>query len=270
MRISDIVAPQRDYKDYLKERVRQNAGRRGYIAALAQAAGCQRSYFSQMIRGSAHLTPDHAIGLCEFWELSENETEYFMLLVEHARAATPRLRRRLETRLSSLRKRLNSVGGRLQDPPGLEAGQELRYYASWHTVAIHLLCGFPKAGAVEDIAERLQLPRALVARELELLAQLGLVSERKGAWKSSSPQLHLPRESPMAMIHHANWRDRAVAAARVPGGDGLHFTAVHSLSQADFLRVREVLLESFQKAKKIVEPSPEEELACIACDYFKV
>jgi hypothetical protein len=49
----------------------------------------------------------------------------------------------------------------------------------------------------------------------------------------------------------------------------LHYTAVHSLSQADFHKIREQLLGMLDRTRAIIAPSAEEDLACLTVDWFR-
>src|SRR5262245_16853080 len=118
----------RDYKAFL--RARMGSGR-GQIAALAQAAGCHRSYFSQVLHSHVQLTPEQAVGLGEFWERSRAELDFFCLLVDHARAGSPRLRARIEEKLDRLRREQENLSQRYQTAPVEPGERELLYYSAW-------------------------------------------------------------------------------------------------------------------------------------------
>jgi transcriptional regulator with XRE-family HTH domain len=66
-----------NYREFIKDKARENRGQSGYKTRMAKAAGCQLSYLSQVLRGSANLTLEHAVGLSKLWELNEEETEIF-------------------------------------------------------------------------------------------------------------------------------------------------------------------------------------------------
>ncbi|MFX6794117.1 hypothetical protein ABTH15_20060, partial [Acinetobacter baumannii] len=76
----------KDYKQFLLLQVAAHAGEYGYKSKLAVAAGCQKSFFSQVLNAHVHRTPEHALGLARFWKLNRLERDYFLELVNHARA----------------------------------------------------------------------------------------------------------------------------------------------------------------------------------------
>ncbi|MCB0385442.1 MAG: hypothetical protein KDD43_08620, partial [Bdellovibrionales bacterium] len=80
-----------DYKEYLKKTIDKKTKVYGYRAKLAEAASCQRSFLSQVLHSSPHLTLEHGIGLCRYWQFSPMERYYFLALIQPARAGNDEL-----------------------------------------------------------------------------------------------------------------------------------------------------------------------------------
>ena len=76
-----------DYKLFLKKCIAQSE-QRGFTTRLAEAAGCQRSYFSTVLSGNIHLLPEHLFGICEFLKLSNDESEYLFLVLDYIRVGS--------------------------------------------------------------------------------------------------------------------------------------------------------------------------------------
>ncbi len=102
-----------DYKKYLRHQVAHNRDIRGYQTNLAEAAGCQRAFISQVLTSHINLTPDHAAALCSFWRFSDDESDFFMDLVALGRAGTEKLRGNLNRRLSKIKKQRENISHRL-------------------------------------------------------------------------------------------------------------------------------------------------------------
>jgi len=66
-----------NYKAYLKSVLDGPGKERGYQSRLAEAAGCQRSYLSQVVHSTPHLTPEHAMGMAQFWKLRSGSRRPF-------------------------------------------------------------------------------------------------------------------------------------------------------------------------------------------------
>jgi uncharacterized protein (TIGR02147 family) len=259
----------KDYKEYLRAAIESAQPKHGFITRLAEAASCQRSYLSQVIHGNAELTPDHALGLANFLKLNEKETDYFLLLVDHARAATPSLRDRTNKQLERIRKEQSNLANRVAARTVEVSAPEARYYSSWHWMAIHILSSVPAFRTRAAIAQRLGLPEPVVQAALEQLGKMGYIQKKGNQWSYAGGNLHLSRESPSIVQHHNNWRQRAVLNASMVDEESVHYTSVFTLSVRDFELLREKVLKWIDESRALIGPSDSEELACFCLDLFR-
>jgi uncharacterized protein (TIGR02147 family) len=257
-----------EYKEVIRAQVSANREERGYIAKLADAAGCQRSFLSQALHSTVHLTPDHAMGLALFWNLSELEREYFMELVLFNRSGSKQFRKISEEKLKRLREQSENIGLRLKKVSPLEEAAQLRFYSAWHASAIHILLTIPEFQTISALARRLAVSEFLVSDCLSMLQQMGLAEQREGRWSAAHSDMHLSKDSPIAWLHHSNWRTKAVADSREGPRDSVHYTALYSLSRADFERLKALCLHWIEESRQLVQPSVEEDLACFVLDWF--
>jgi uncharacterized protein (TIGR02147 family) len=258
------------YKSYLHEITQSAAAARGTISRLAEAAGCQRSYLSRVIHGEIHLTEDHAFGLSRFLRMSEDETEYFLLMLNSARAATRDYRDYLEDKRRSCQKRHHDLARKFNRAKAENSDFMLNYYSSWLWSAIHIGSSCRDLQSVKALARRLQVPESMVHEILKVLEERGFVANARGVWSYQPSELHVPHHSPLVSLHHSNWRARAVLDAQQMKESSLHFTAVQTMTDETFRKIREQLLEFIQKEAKQVSPSAPEKLVCIAADFFEV
>jgi uncharacterized protein (TIGR02147 family) len=259
-----------DYREYLKARVDSENSKWGLWAKLAAAASCQPTYLSQVIKGKAHLTSDHVMGIAQFWELSESETDFFLLLLEVAKAGTSKLKDFLFTKIQRIRRDREDIAKRL-DKPRIEIGdKESLYYSAWYWSALHIIVSIPDYSTPQAIAKKLLLPVELVSFALEQLERYQIVQRDGKNWKLGTGDVHIPKESPMIGVHHNNWRQRAVLDSTLPGTSGVHYTAVYSLSRQDYQHLKDKMLDLVEYTRKVVGPSKEEEMVCFTCDLFTV
>jgi uncharacterized protein (TIGR02147 family) len=257
------------YKQIMAHRL-SGEGRRGQLTGAAEALNCQRSYLSRVIRSELHLTPDHAFELAKFWLLSADETDYFTLLVEYDRAATPGYRASLKSKLGAIKKKNESIEERTQRKHLSVDLSRTLYFSSWLGSATHFLTCVPTLRTSEAIAQRLGIDQGSVVRTLEQLREQGLVSESKGKWKYEQGEFHVGKESPLVVLHHQNWRQRAVFDAQNFTNENIHFTGILTLSREDAARVKELLLEFISRANSIASPSQPEDAVALTCDLFPV
>lgn len=260
----------RDYREYIRFKIEENRATRGYQSMLADAAGCQRSFLSQVLNSHVQLTPDHAAGMARHWGLSEDEGDYFLLLVQHARATSPHLKQRLEKKMRDLREAGEDLSHRLKDARQLVGQQEVAYYSAWYLSAVHTLLSIPEFRTEKAISQRLNLPLALVQSALGTLESLDLVQRRGAAWAVKRFDLHLGNRSLFAANYHCNWRQKAIIRIQEQHAEDIHYTGVHTLSRKDLERVKELIRECIERAREVIAPSPEEELICFSVDLFRV
>jgi uncharacterized protein (TIGR02147 family) len=223
------------------------------------------------MREEVHLTPDQAYEACVFMGFSEAETRYFLKLVEYERAANPRYRTRLKQELDQMRSEQEDLKNRFREEQVGQSQSEMLYYSSWLWSAIHILTDIPKYRTTRAMATRLGIDEAWARHCLQTLEKFGLVRHAAGdTWIHSSGWIHLPKQSPMISVHHANWRTRAVLSSQNPNHTNLHYTIVQSVSLDDFARIKTHLLAAIEDYRKIADASPEQELICFNCDAFVV
>jgi hypothetical protein len=204
-----------------------------------------------------------------FWTLNEDESNFFLKLVEFERAGQKRYREKLLRELERERKRQQDLATRLKHAPvGVDQIQTY-YYSAWYWTAIHILVSIGKFSTSSKVAEKLSLPLSLAEQCLDSLKEWGLVSFANNKWKHSAPTSHLPKQSPMISLHHSNWRQRAVMSSQVPNDDGVHFTIVQSISETDFPKIRDLVLQLIDDYNRIAGPSNPEDLVCFTCDFFR-
>lgn len=261
----------KDYKVFLQYQIDLNKQIQSYKSKLSKAAGCQKSFFSQVLNADAHFAPEHSISLSIFWGLNSIETEYFVTLVQIARAGTSAWREFLNKKLILLKAQNDDLTTRFINKEIInDERKTMIYYSSWQYAAVHILLSIPDFRTPEIISARLQIDINLVIRILKQLKEMGLASMKNEKWEIGSSNIHIPKDSIMNIVNHSNWRSRAMNNILTNKENDIHYTAVHSLSFNDILLVKQRIFEMIDETRRIVEPSKEEELVCISCDFFRI
>ena len=259
-----------DYKAYIRARIQDSEQSWGLISKLADAAGCQRSYLSRALNAEVHLLPDHLLALCEYWQLSDRETEYLLSLLEKDRASSARLRQRLQAKLKRLREEENELQNRVKRSPAPAGEREMVYYSSWHFSALHIIVSIPKFQTAEAISAHLQLPLPLVQEGLEQLHSFGFIHKEKSRWTFANSEMHVTRDSPLVSLHHANWRQRAILSSQKRDTKNIHFSVVQAVDEDAWEKIRGQVLALIEEASATAAPAPSEKLVCLNCDFFTV
>lgn len=260
----------KDYKSFIKYQISSAETTWGLISKLSGAAGCQRSYFSRAMTSHIHLTSDHAYGLCHYWKFSERETEYFLTLLEKDRVASSNLKKHLNERLKKLKVEHESLQHRVARPKAEYGPKEFEYYSAWYFSAVHILTSIPEYQTPFAISKKLQLEIQIVHNALERLESWQLVKNENARWIFNSSEIHASRETPIASLHHGNWRTRAVLNSQSFDRESLHFTVVQSVSNNAWEKIKDKLLQVITEVSEIAGPSQEEKLVCLALDFFGV
>jgi len=258
------------YTDILKENLRKNAHIRGYQSRLAEAAGVHNSYISRVVNEQVHLTPDQAALLSSFWKFTLDETDYFIALVNLARAGSKELKAVLKRQIDDLKKKNSDMTHRYANAQMLEASGQGLYYSAWYYSAIHFLLMIPGYQTVEAVAKRLSLPVALTAASLQTLEILGLVHQEGKKWKVVVSNIHLTNNSPWAPIYHSCFRQKVAVKIHERSELDMHYTGLHTMTEKDFLTVRALLQDTMERVRTLALPAAEEELYCVSLDWFKM
>jgi uncharacterized protein (TIGR02147 family) len=237
---------------------------------IAKAAGVSTAFFSQVLSGQRQLSPEHGIRIAEHLGFTEEETDFFLGLVQLDRAGVTSLRKQIERQLGKIRAHRKSVANRFKKVTEVSPEDQPRYYSDWPYIAVQQLTAIPGFGGEEQISSRLGLNRKNVREVAEFLLRTGLCVLEKGQLKIGLARIHLAPDSPWIKQHHANWRGRALESITRHDPRDLHYSSPMTLSKKDFEKVRAQLLAAIGEVGKVVDPSPSEELVCLNLDWFRV
>lgn len=261
-----------DYRAYLNELVQQNKGTWGYKSLLAKKAGCQPSFLTQVLKGKANLTTDQALGICDFICFSDEETDYFLEVVQIEKAGTEKLRNYLKRKIQKRREEREDLSKKYSKDRLAENQSEMLYYSSWYWSAIHIFTGITNKTDSLAISQHFNLPIKVVEEMLIQLEEMSLLQRSKnGEWSVTQSSVHLPKHSVMSLMNHTNWRNRALVDIQSANDESVHYTALQSISKKDFARLRTMLKKMIETSREVVkETEKKEQTVCLLCDLFPV
>ena len=262
-----------DYKSYLNHLLNQMPGKGwGVRGKLAEHINLQKSYISRVLTGPADFNLEQAILISQFFHHSETEKEkeYFLLLVQFARAGNLPLKEHLKKQLKQLLEARSHLAKRLNTKNTINKKYHDIYYSAWYYSAVHVLLSIPQYQTRPSIEQYLKLPPELVYRVLEFLVEAGMASFQNGKYTVSKTQIHLSSDSYLILKHHSNWRQLAMRSIDLQDSDDLHYSSVAAVSKSDALKLKELLVQMIQHSKNIIRDSKEETMVSICLDLFKV
>lgn len=259
----------KDYKAFIKHRIDEDENQWGLMTKLAKAAGCQRPYLSRVLSDEVHLTASQIFGLAKYWNLSDEERDYFLGLLEIEKAGSMDYREHLKKKLSEAKKNHENISQLVNRKMAAETGRDLIYYSAWYWTAIHVMVSIPEFQSESKIAEKLNLSIVQVRAVLQELESWGAVQDDGRKWTFKSREQHISKDSPLVSFHHNNWRQQAVLSSQTRRPGSVHYTVVQSVSKSDYEKMKQMVLDLIQKTSAIAGPSKEEQLVCLAFDFFE-
>jgi uncharacterized protein (TIGR02147 family) len=259
-----------DYKDFLKFWVseRPNGGR-GEYRRMAEKLRVSTTLISQVVNGDKHFSLELASDVCDHLALGEREADYFLLLVEYARAGTHSYRQRLKRKIELQRKAAATLAERIANDRDLSDKETAIYYSHWSYTGITNLVACDLTYDVDKIAERLNLPMHLTTRVVNFLLESGILVNRGAGLEVGIKNLHIGASSPLVVKHHQNWRLQAFNKMPYSRAEDLFFTSPMSLSHEAAALIRNELPAFLEKIAGIVGPSPSEVVRCLNIDWFE-
>jgi uncharacterized protein (TIGR02147 family) len=258
-----------NYKTYLQAIIESSPnGPRGRRKALAEAIGCQVSHVTNVLSGSAHFSSEQIEAAARFFGLSHQETECLLLLTQYNRAATSTLREFYSKLLQDKKRQHSNLKVRLAMTDELKTDQESRYYSSWHYAAVHILLTVPSVNTREAVASKLDLPLSKVDEVLSFLSETGLIRKVGVHFEVIRPTIHLEKNSPLISKHHINWRLKTILELDQADENQIHYSSVVSLSEEDYLTIKEIFSKTLASTMDKVKRSPAEIAAVISVDVY--
>jgi uncharacterized protein (TIGR02147 family) len=261
----------KDYKEFLSAALQADRQRsKGAQARLAEHLRCRSAYLSMVTAGRAELSVEQAAGVADYFQLTERETHYFILLVQRARAGTVKLRYYFDRQISAAMAERAVLARRVETTTELDETQKAVMYSAWYYAAIHLALTVPTLQTSDELQKYFRLPRETVSEVLEFLVRSGLAVRNGDRYIVGPTRIHLPATSPFHRQSHSNWRMQALQSLQRPNPDHLHYSSIVSASRRDLPKVREVMMRAVDSIRAIIRESPEEDLFCYEFDLFSL
>ncbi len=242
----------------------------GEIQRWADHLSLQASYVSQVLAGSKSFNIDQGYLLAKHLGLSENEIEYFLLILEIEKAGSHETKTYLEKRLGVLKTKSKNLSKRMPKDREFTDSEKSVFYSSWTYSAIRLYCSIGKGKSKEEIAKRFHLERAEVTEMLEFLCACGLCEEKHGVYKVGFQKTYLEHTSPHIHRHRLNWRVKALSQIENVQDEEMCFSSPFSVSQEDFGQLREELAKFLERFFQRIQKTTPEEMGVLNIDLLKL
>ena len=258
------------YKSFLVEWIAKQA-RNGYgiKSQMAKELGVKPAFLSQVLNGEQqHLSLEQADRLIHFLQLNETEKQYLFMLVEFERAGTYSLKEYWGLELRKLQAAQQTLKNRFATETMPNREVQTIYFSSWYYSGIHLLLSSVPVFSSSKIAQRLGLPQDVVAEVIYWLEQNGFGYIENSKWVGTPINIHFPSDSHLIKKHHTHWRLKALQSIELNKLDELHYSTCFTLSNKDWVKIKEILIKSIEQTKNTIKSSGDEKLYSIGIDCF--
>lgn len=233
--------------------------------------GIQQSQLSQVMAGKLDLNLDQGSRLCDDWQLSDSESEYFLNLIQFERASTSSLKARIRKRLEELHKSYSKEGIIHLEPSGKGAKEAERFFSSWIYPAVLGALYIPTLLGEDDIAKRLDTSSRLVRETLIALQEMNLVKMENGKYRLAEQGITHVSRSATGMMH-AGLRSKAHEVYVTGDTEIIRFGTLNVLGRDHFLELRkrmQTFVEQYNKETTSVDHE-HDELVVFNLDFFRI
>lgn len=260
-----------DYKKYLLEKISSLPSKgRGVRLALSDFLGCQTAYTSQVLNQQVHFSLEQAVRINKFFNHTQEESRFFLLLVQLGRAGSFELEEFLRIEIQEILTQREDIQNRINVKENLDEMNQHIYYSSWHYAAIHVVLSIPGYDNAKSISQYFGMEQSQVQEILDFLTSTGLVNEKEGKYLIGQTRIHLSKKSIQIRRHHTNWRNRAIHSIDENSPKDFHYSSVLTISQKDIKRVKKILNNALDECKEIIRESPEEVVQVFNVDLFQL
>jgi uncharacterized protein (TIGR02147 family) len=256
-----------DYKAYLRE-VFLKSENRGLMTEAAEVLVCAKSYLSRVLREKMDLSLDQAYRLGNFFSLQKNELEYFCLLVDLGRAQSSEYKTHLRHKIQELKLQHEESQTRGAHPVQTLSDTDIEYYSYWLLIPLHLSTSSKNGISLSEAREKFCLPESSLKMAFQYLLDRKWIRETKGRYYFETGSQYLPHNHPLLTMLHRSLREQAMANSYHKNPTDIHYSLWQTMSQDDYLKIRDLLLSAVDKANKIAQPSNSERVVGFNIDFF--
>jgi hypothetical protein len=260
------------YLDIIRSQLELNSTVKGYKSLLAKAAGFHTSYLSHVLSERAHISPEQAIAICDFWGLNAIHTDYFLALLNKERAGSERLRKKYELDLDRIRKEAENslvvMSPKEINKIKLRPDQLLFYLSNWFAPSIHIALRIQGLQTIKALAKRFDLSEAKVSDTLQKLLAMDAVSVNDEVWTFKNFPDADESLGGYPKVLHNTMRQRANMILENKRDDDVFSTWVVASSRKEIDEIRAELQEVVINRLKGSFEYPEEEVVCLCLDFF--
>lgn len=263
-----------DYRAVIREVIdAQKQVRSGLtFQSVAAVMGIQKSYFSQVLAGRAELNQDQLFLFCEYFELTSEQSEFLILLLEYSRSAIGQRREFLKKKIDLIQTE-NRESKKHLDARQMQIDPEnlTQYYLDPYNQLVHVCLSIEKYRKnPQSLAPILNVPGSKISSVLQRLEKIGVIEIEGDHLTVKISNVHLPRELPVFSSWQSEVRLLSLQRTKVIEKDERYnFTVIFSADESVRKELQDRFLEYLEKAQKLVKPAPSEQVYQMNFDLLR-
>ena len=259
-----------DYRLYLNDLMGPKGTRSGRRKHLAEALGVHTTFVSQVLSGKVDFSLEQAESVNAHLAHTNEEADYFLLMLLKERAGTLHLKKRFEEKVEKLREERMRIAARVKPERVVADGDREKFYSSYLYGAIHVLTSIPNFQTLDSLASALHQSRGRIGQAVEFMVRVGVLVQVGQKYLPAANHFHLGNDSNLVARHHANWRSHTISKMQFLDKKDIHYSACVTLSKTDISKVKDILLNAIERSVAVILPSQEETAFVFTLDFYEL
>jgi uncharacterized protein (TIGR02147 family) len=257
------------YTDYIKilEHFLTTSTAENPHKALAKELGVHMSKLSKVLSGTQHLTLDQAFLVSHYFNFDSKETEFFMTLVQIARAVNGKFKTHLQKKLRAFQN--NGAVVMNQRETVFSRSEEALLHSSPYFLAVWHLSMIDGQNSVTHIAHRLKIDVGLVSQVTACLVKLGLVENMNNRIVPTVRRIDVSSTSSQIDKFLSNWRFVGIEKLNGSEKGNFFYSEPMTLGKNAYAMLRRRMEVAIAECKTIMETERSEVAICLNIDLFE-
>lgn len=261
----------KDYKKFIHSWISNQANEgHGEFRKMALALNVSSTLISQIFNGEKDISLELSCELTEYLQLDDLESEYFIILVEHSKAGSFKLKKKFERQIEEKQNKFKKLENRSKNATELDNETKAIFYSSWIYSAIRLLVDIEGYNDAQVISQKLNLQKNQVQKVLDFLFEHNLITKKNIKYSIGPTRTYIGSSHHIVNKHHQNWRLLGFQKMIHSNENNFFYTAPMTLSKEVAEEIRRQLPGFVEEIIKKVQPSKSETLYSLNIDWFEI
>ncbi len=241
------------------------------LRALAEGAGLQASFLTNVLKGRFDFNADQLFAVCHVLALSATERDYLLLLLELERSVFKPRKEELKKQIDEIRKENQKSEKHLAvKAVELSSDAQAQYYLDpFAQLTLVYLNLAPYNRQPEKLGAALGISQTHLGEILKILTGIGYVQREGQTYKVIARDRHLPKRNPLSGPHLTLMRLKSIDQLQRLSLDQSYS---HSVTFTGTEETKEALSDAYltflKKAESIVRPAKSEKVFQMNFDLF--